>query len=168
MTQKYQALIDKSVELGAEDAKFIDTANVVFDPRSLLKCRFGCNRWGKYWTCPPNMSISQQMFMESFEKYRVALVIKTADQKLGQDVSLAIEKEAFLVHGASFAFALALCVKCDECSYPEPCRFPHLARPSMDAYGVDIGKTVELLDFSVAFNEEGKLLPAWYSMVLLD
>ena len=168
MAENYQTLIDKCIQLGAEEAKLIDTHEVVFDPRSLLKCRFGCHRWGKYWTCPPHMDISQEMFMESFEKYNVGLVIKTADQNLGQDVSLAIEKEALLYHDAVFAFALALCVKCDECAYPDPCLHPDLARPSMDAYGVDIGKTVELLDFNVNFSEDGKLLPAWYSMVLLD
>ncbi len=39
-----------------------------------------------------------------------------------------------------FAFALALCVQCEECAYPEPCLHPHLARPAMDAYGMDVGK----------------------------
>jgi len=168
MAETFQTLIDKCIQLGAEDAKLIDTNEVVFDPRSLLKCRFGCQRWGKYWTCPPHMSFSLEMFMESFEKYSVALVIKTADQKLGQDVSVAIEKEAFLSHGAAFAFALALCVKCDECAYPDPCLYPDLARPSMDAYGVDIGKTLEPLNFNIEFSKDGELLPAWYSMVLLD
>ena len=38
----------------------------------------------------------------------------------------------------------------------------------MDAYGMDIGKTVEPLGFEVAFDPDGKLLPAWYSMVLID
>ena len=168
MAKNYQTLIDKCIQLGADEAKLIDTHDVVFDPRSHLKCRFGCHRWGKYWTCPPNMGISREMFMESFEKYSVALVIKTADQKLGQDVSVAIEKEAFLSHGAAFAFALALCVKCDECAYPDPCLYPDLARPSMDAYGVDIGKTLEPLNFNIEFSKDGELLPAWYSMVLLD
>ena len=106
--------------------------------------------------------------MDSFSKYKVGLIIKTADPKMGQDISLAVEKEALLSHGAVFAFALALCVKCDECSYPDPCRFPDVARPSMDAYGMDIVKTVEIVGFKVEFNEDGQMLPAWYSMVLLD
>jgi predicted metal-binding protein len=108
------------------------------------------------------------MFMEAFKKYKKALVIKTPDPKLGQDVSLAIEKEAMLAYGSPFAFAMALCVQCEECSYPEPCRFPHLARPSMDCYGVDIGKTIEPLGFKVEFDPGGKLLPTWYSLVLVE
>lgn len=168
METSYEGLIEKAVELGANDAKLIDTDKVVFDARSFLKCRFGCNRWGKFWTCPPNMHISHQMFMEGFNKYKKALVIQSEDPKTGQDVAVEIEKEAMLNYGAGFSFALALCVQCTECAYPDPCLFPHLARPSMDAYGIDIGKTLEPLKFKVEFDKEGKLLPAWYSMVLLD
>ncbi len=167
MEEKYQALIEKAVELGATQAKLIDTQKIVFDPRSYLKCRFGCNRWGKYWTCPPHLDISPEMFMEAFEQYKQAIIIKTTDPKIGQEVSVNIEKEAMLTYGCSFAFAMALCVQCDECAYPDPCLFPHLARPSMDAYGVDIGKTLEPSGFKVEFDKKGALLPAWYSMILV-
>lgn len=168
MKNKYEALIEKAVELGAADARLIGTEKVVFDPRSFLKCRFGCNRWGQYWTCPPHMGITPEQFMEAFSRYRLGLVIKAADPAVGQEVTLAMEKEAMMAHGCMYAFALVLCVQCEECAFPDPCRYPHLARPSMDAYGIDIGKTVAVLDFDVQFDAGGKLLPAWYSMVLLD
>jgi predicted metal-binding protein len=163
----YEALIEKALELGASGAKLADTSQIVFDPRSLLKCRFGCNRWGKYWTCPPNLAISMEQFMEAFQNYKHALIYSTPDPKSSQKVGLALEKEAMLTYGCMFAFGMVLCVKCDECSFPDPCRFPHLARPSMDAYGIDIGKTVEPLGFKVEFDKDGKLIPAWYGMVLL-
>jgi hypothetical protein len=38
----------------------------------------------------------------------------------------------------------------------------------MDGYGVDIGRTVESIGFKVEFDKEGKMLPVWYVMVLLD
>ena len=165
---EYTALVDRAVELGATFAQSINTDQIIFDPRSYLKCRFGCNRWGQYWTCPPNLEITPERFMEAFERYKKAIIIQTADPEMGQTITLAIEKEAMLSFGCSFAFAMVLCVQCDDCVYPDPCRYPHLARPSMDAYGIDIGKTVESLGFQVRFDSEGKLLPAWYSMVLLD
>jgi predicted metal-binding protein len=168
MEGKYQALIGKSIELDAREAKLIDTDQIVFDPRSHLKCRFGCNRWGRFWTCPPHLDLSSEMFMDAFQQYQKAIIIKATDPKVGQAVAVAIEKEAMLSHGCEFSFAMALCVQCDQCAYPEPCLFPHLARPAMDAYGVDIGKTLEPLGLEVAFDKEGKLLPAWYCMVLLD
>ncbi|MEJ5378398.1 MAG: DUF2284 domain-containing protein [bacterium] len=168
MKWDYESLVGKAIGLGASEAKLIDTAQVVFDPRSFLKCRFGCSRWGRYWTCPPHLGLSPEMFMDAFARYRKALVIKATDPKVGQDVALAIEKEAMLSFGAGFAFALALCVQCESCAYPEPCRFPHLARPSMDALGMDIAKTLEPLGFKVEFAPDGRLLPAWYVMVLLE
>ncbi|MDJ0913824.1 MAG: DUF2284 domain-containing protein [Desulfobacterales bacterium] len=168
MEKKFDNLVDKAIELGASEAKMVETQQIVFDPRSYLKCRFGCNRWGQYWTCPPNLSISPESFMEAFERYETAIIIKTTDPKVGQTVTLGIEKEAMLSMGCSFAFAMVLCVECEECACPDPCRYPHLARPSMDAYGIDIGKTVAPLGFKVEFDPQGQLLPAWYSMVLID
>jgi hypothetical protein len=62
--------------------------------------------------------------MEAFSRYKKAIIIKAPDPKVGQDVAVAIEKEAMLNHGSEFAFALALCVQCEECAYPEPCLHP--------------------------------------------
>jgi len=167
MEKYHQALIAKAIELGAAEAKLIDTDAIVFDSRSFLKCRFGCNRWGKYWTCPPNLGISEENFRNIFKQYSSAIIIKTADPRNGQEITLSIEKEAMLSHKFMHAFAMVLCVWCEKCAHPEPCRFPHMARPSMDAYGIDIGKTVEPLGMKVDFDDKGKLLPCWYSMVLL-
>lgn len=168
MEKKIGALIEKAIALGAVEAKRIATKEIVFDSRSYLKCRFGCNRWGRYWTCPPHLDISPETFMDAFARYQSAIVIKSTDPKTGQEVTVAVEKEAMLTAGCMFAFAMVLCVQCETCACPDPCLYPHLARPSMDAYGIDIGKTVAPLGFTVEFDQEGKLLPAWYSMVLLD
>jgi predicted metal-binding protein len=168
MKRYFELLEKKGVELGAFATRLIETDQIVFDPRSFLKCRFGCKRFGKYWTCPPHLGISRELFMEAFSRFRWGLVIQTADPRVGQEVALAVEKEAMLSYGCMYAMALVLCVKCDECAFPDPCKFPHLARPSMDAYGMDIGKTIAPLGFKVEFDSQGKLLPAWYGMVLLD
>lgn len=167
MKDACETLPDRAIELGALDARIIDAGQIVFDDRSYLKCRFGCDRWGRYWTCPPNLVLTPEQFMAAFGKYSQGIIIKTVDPQTGQDVALAVEKEAMLVCGRMFAFAMVLCVKCETCAWPEPCHYPHLARPAMDAYGVDIGKTVEPLGFTVEFDQEGKLLPAWYSLVLI-
>jgi predicted metal-binding protein len=168
MGRNLDQLVEKAIALGAVEAKLISTDDIVFDSRAYLKCRFGCNRWGKYWTCPPHLDISPGKFKDAFNQYQTAIIVKTTDPKAGQEVTLALEKSAMLNMGCVYAFAMVLCVQCEECACPDPCRFPHLARPSMDAYGIDIGKTVEPLGFKVEFERDGKLLPSWYSMVLLD
>ena len=166
--KSFQSLLTKARKWGATKVRLMPTDQVVFDPRSHLKCRFGCARWGKFWTCPPHLSLSQEAFDQAFARYRTALVIRTPDPKSGQEIALALEKEAMLQYSCSFAMALALCVQCEACAYPEPCRYPHLARPAMDAYGIDVGRTLEPLGFRVEFDKEGNLLPAWYTLVLLD
>ncbi len=103
------------------------------------------------------MAISQADFLNALKQYRKALIYTTPDPKSGQKVGLELEKEAMLKYGAHFAMNLVLCVQCDECAYPEPCRF-----------GIDISKTVAPLGFKMELDPEGKLLPSWYGMVLLD
>jgi len=164
----FEELCERAVEFGAIDAKLIDTGQIVFDPRSFLKCRFGCNRWGRYWTCPPHLVIGPEEFVEAFKRYGKAIVIKAPDPKSGQEIGLRIEKEAMFSHGCTYALSMFLCVFCEKCAYPDPCLFPHMARPSMDAYGIDVRKTLEPLGFKVEFDAGGKLLHAWYGMVLLD
>lgn len=168
MTTHYEPLTEKAVELGASQARLLDPEAIRFDRRSLLKCRFGCNRWGKYWTCQPHIGMSMEEFQESLKQYSSALVIESSDPLIGQNVTVEIEKIAMLEYGAQFAFGLCLCVLCEQCAYPEPCKFPHRARPSMDGLGIDVVKTVEQLGFQVEFDAQGILLPAWYTMVLLD
>lgn len=165
---KYKPLVKKAVELGAIDARLTSTETIVFDPRAHLKCRFGCARWGRYWTCPPNLSITSEQFIDAFDMYEWMIVVKSADPKIGQEVTVAIEKEAMMSYNSMYAFAMVLCVQCEECAFPEPCRYPHLARPSIDAFGVDFGATLEPLNFEVNFDKNGKLLPAWYGFILLD
>lgn len=167
MEEPLTALVDKAIELGATDARLVETSAIVMDKRALLKCRYGCNRWGKYWTCQPHMGMDYEEFQEMLSKYFEALIIQSRDPKVGQEVTVQLEKTAMLEYGAMYAFGMCLCVMCEECSYPEPCRYPHLARPSMDGLGIDIAETVEPLGFKVEFDPEGALLPAWYTMVLL-
>ncbi|MBI5250774.1 MAG: DUF2284 domain-containing protein, partial [Desulfomonile tiedjei] len=73
MAKFLEKLADEAKELGATDAKLIEARSIVVDSRSFLKCRFGCGRWGKYWTCQPNIGMSVAQFQETLEKYRTAL-----------------------------------------------------------------------------------------------
>ena len=58
MEDNYKSLAEKAVEFGALEARLISTKQIIFDSRSYLKCRFGCNCWGMYRTCPPNLDIT--------------------------------------------------------------------------------------------------------------
>ena len=56
MGKGYEALIDKSIELGALEARLLRAKEIVFDDRSFLKCRFGCNRWENIGPVPRTLN----------------------------------------------------------------------------------------------------------------
>ena len=167
MANRYDALTKKALELGAVEAKLTDTEQIGFDPRSYLKCQFGCELRGRFWTCPPNLDLFPEMITEALERSPKALLIKTADPRLGREMALLLEKEAVQSHGCSHALALVLCVQCEECAHPDPCRCSPASRSPLDAVGVDMVKKLRSLGLHVDLDKEGKLLPAWYGMVLL-
>jgi predicted metal-binding protein len=51
--EKFQFLVKLALEKGAADAKIIPTNKVVVEDRVVLKCKVGCNHYGKTLACPP-------------------------------------------------------------------------------------------------------------------
>ena len=168
MPGSIEALINIALDNGADAARPLAVSEFVYDPRAELKCRFGCGRWGKYWTCPPNLGFDRDFLRQAINKYENALILRSPDRLSGQNAALAVEKAAMLSFGMPMALALALCVKCDSCAYPEPCIHPEAARPALDGLGYDVIKTVAKAGFEVKFNEDGSFVPAWFTAVVLD
>lgn len=168
MSQWTDMLINTALANGANAARPLSVADFVYDPRAELKCRFGCARWGKFWTCPPHLGLERDFLRQAVGEYQNSLILRSPDRESGQDAALAVEKKAMLTCGMTMALALALCVKCDPCAYPEPCRHPEAARPALDGLGYDVIKTVAKAGFEVKFNEDGSFEPAWFTAVLLD
>ena len=65
--------------------------------------------------------------------------------KSGHDVRkivIKLEHEAFFAgYYKAFAIGAGPCYLCDECAMDEGCPHPDLARPSMEACGIDVFKT---------------------------
>ena len=51
MKDSKEQLIQLAQKLGAVDAVVFQITDIVFDPRTLIKCMFGCPTWGKGLTC---------------------------------------------------------------------------------------------------------------------
>jgi len=138
------------------------------DPRSIIprhwvrqKCIFGCRSYGQKACCPPEVpSIAECRGM--FSEYRYGLFYhlskKFADPKdrfpWGREVNrqaLAFEREVFLAgfHKA-FIFTAAPCNICEACQRSKSqCRNPMLARPSLEAFGVDVYTTARKIGYSI-------------------
>lgn len=163
---------------GFDDFLPLDPHEVVLGEWVRMKCRFGCQHYGKSTVCPPHTPPLPQC-RSFFDEYRTAFVIRcrgtvaapedrhdwtrTINQRL-----LDLERSVFL---AGFVKAFVLFVDpCNLCMQGCPpelrCRRPHQARPAPEAMGVDVFSSVRrcgyeiqvLTDYSQEMSRFGLLL----------
>jgi predicted metal-binding protein len=162
--------IKLATKLGADHAVVFKIEDIVFDPRTILKCMFGCSDWGKGHTCPSRPgSLKPWEYRQVFEKYSWGIIIHSTNKKVSQDVSLAIEKEAFL-KDYYFAFSLSDCALCEECAghRSEQCVNPKKARPALQSVGIDVFKTSHQLGLPLKTLKEQDEEQNWYSAVFIE
>jgi predicted metal-binding protein len=162
--------INHALELGAEDAVAFGIDDIAFDPRTLLKCMFGCGDWGKNHTCPsrPGFPLPWD-FERILRSYSWGVIIHSKDKRDSQKISFELEREAFL-KGYYFAFSLSDCSKCAECKCVtgEDCAFPGMARPAFHSVGIDVFKTVHGLGLPLSVLTDKAQQPDWYSAVFIE
>ncbi len=73
--QKFDFIRKRALELGASDAKIIAASDVVIEDRVVLKCKVGCNNYGKTLMCPPHTPTAEE-FRKIVDEYHVALFMK--------------------------------------------------------------------------------------------
>ena len=84
--KKFEFLVKMALEKGAADAKIIPTNKVVVEDRVVLKCKIGCNHYGKTLACPP-YTPSAEEFRKIVSEYSYAMFMKfttnaTADEEV--------------------------------------------------------------------------------------
>ena len=162
--------IKKALELGADHAVKFNIDDIAFDPRTLLKCMYGCGDWGKGLTCPSRPgSPAPWEYEKIFKKYSWGIIIHSRDKKVSQDVSFAIESQAF-VDGYYFAFSLSDCALCNKCRGFEGCACanPRKARPAFHSVGIDVFKTVHQFNLPLNTLKEPNDEQNWYSAVFIE
>jgi predicted metal-binding protein len=71
-----EKLRSRAIELGANQAKVIQSSKVVIDPRVRLKCSVPlCDSYGRNRMCPPNI-IPVEEFAKALSRYRFGLLIQ--------------------------------------------------------------------------------------------
>ena len=162
--------VELGLGLGADDVVAFGIDDIVFDPRTLLKCMFGCGDWGKGHTCPSRPgALTPWEYERIFGRYSWGVIVHSTDKKVAQEVSFAIEREAFL-KGYYFAFSLSDCALCKECKGSEglACANPKKARPAFHSVGIDVFKTAHAFGLpleTLASEDEGQ---NWYSAVFVE
>jgi predicted metal-binding protein len=76
---QFNFLKDLALQLGASEAKIIPTKNIIVENRVVLKCKIGCNNYGKTLMCPP-YAPNIDDFRKTLTEYNYALVLKIKSQ----------------------------------------------------------------------------------------
>jgi predicted metal-binding protein len=128
------------------DLRLVAVDDLVFDERTILKCRYSCPAWGRRWTCAPETWGPHEL-IPLLRKYRTALVLSGADGSRLNRETLALERAAF-VAGYPLALAVAVtpCSSCEGCTYPlAECRQKPDLRPESAMAGLDTLGTMDSL-----------------------
>ena len=171
MNREYaDKLIATSQELGAVTTVAFDIDQIVFDPRTILKCMYGCSDWGKGHTCPsrPN-NISLQEYERILRKYSWGVIVHAHDKATTHRISLKLESKAF-VDGYYFAFSMSDCALCKECAgfCGEPCRNVKKARPAFHSVGIDVFATARNFGLPIETLADETQEQNWYAAVFVE
>ncbi len=131
-----------AISEGFRQAVPISTEKIVTAPWVRMKCRFGCDEFGKNLQCPPN-AMDYIETARLLSSYKWALLLEgTPPGRQFHKLLLRLEKKAFL-GGLYKAFVLGAgpCTVCRKCPGVGECKRRDLARPSMEASGIDVFQT---------------------------
>lgn len=145
------------------------------DARRFMELCAACPNYGRSWACPP-FAFDAGEVLRHYDRVRLfatKIVPAQADlpiecaQELLRPERERIEREQLTMErrcgGLSLAFA-GRCLYCPEgaCTRPcgKPCRHPDKARPSLEAFGFDIGRTLaEQFGIELKWGTDGHLPP---------
>lgn len=170
MEQMQKRLCSLALNMGALDALVFTGEDIVFDPRTLIKCMYGCDDWGKGHTCPSrpgNLSLAQ--WKETLTRYQWGVLIHTHEAALNQQIALELERQAF-VAGYYFAFSMSDCKLCARCAghAGHECLHPKEARPAFHSVGVDIFATARRFGLPIQTLKDEDEEQNWYAAVFVE
>jgi len=163
-----QQIVKMALELGAMGAKIVSPRADVKTGRWVRwKCQFGCGGFGSNLMCPPHSPTPEQT-RAMLDEYRRAVLFESPRGQ-AKKIAVALEKKLFL---AGFYKALGLgagpCELCDRCALEEGCRHPDLARPAMEACGIDVFATARGQGFTINVVRGPGDEQHYFGLVLID
>jgi predicted metal-binding protein len=159
-----------------------------------LKCQYGCKNYGTKLTCPPYSPTPEEM-RKVLDEYRRAYLIKYEgflgfDDYPPKDINNAmnwlslhvcnavfeLEKHAFLAgYPKAFSLGAHRCRRCEACALGKgstACKIPALARPSLEAAGIDVHATARNAGLTCPISPDKNVLHKedlpTFTLLLLD
>jgi len=163
-----QVYLDKALGMGAADARVIKASTIRCESWVRLKCQFGCGGYNKRLTCPPFTPTAEET-ARVVACYGRAILIHADDNDIVNEIVPKLEHEIFLSgRFKALGFGSGPCRLCKRCNTGALCKYPYLARPSMEACGIDVFTTVRTngLDIEVVRTKRQK--GDYYGVILVD
>jgi predicted metal-binding protein len=166
--QSLNELVKLAVGMGALDAKLIDSKDIVVRDWVRLKCQYGCGMYGKSLACPPRSPSPEQM-RQILSGYSSAILMRLPDESMAtHDMIAKLERSIFLKgYYRAFGLPAGPCNRCEKCNL-EHCAHPRLARPSLEACGIDVYATARKNGFSIDVRKTRREKPTYFGLVLLQ
>jgi len=155
-------------DMGAKEAKIIDAKSVVTAAWVRFKCQFGCGGYGATLTCPPYSPTPEQT-QATIDCFNKALLIHGDKHTRISKIAVALERELFLAgYYKAFAFGSGPCRLCRSCDVTKSCKNPSLARPSMEAAGIDVYQTARNNGFHIEVVTSYECEQNYFGLVLIE
>jgi predicted metal-binding protein len=165
----WERLLKLTNNLESVDAKIIDINTVETGMWTLLKCKYGCNNFGKSLGCPPHTPTADEM-KKVLDCYNSGILIQTKDDmKTINEIVVELEYFALdLEFFKAFGLGAGRCRLCEKCNLGE-CINPKVHRPSMEACGIDVQSTAINNGYNEMIAlENGKKVYYCYGLLLID
>jgi len=173
--KKLKTFCEKAIKLGASKAKIIKAEEVVVADWVRLKCQYGCGGYGKRLSCPP-YSPTPNETRRIITGYKKVILMKfrscqECDDREAVNIHMVIakmERDLFLSgYYAAFGMACGPCNLCAQCNLDE-CQKPNLARPSMEACGIDVYATARESGFKIEVLTQRDQIPRCFGLILVE
>jgi predicted metal-binding protein len=90
--EEFKFLLEEAKRLGALEVKIIGSNKVAVEDRVLLKCKTGCDSYGKKFVCPP-FTPTPDEFRRMLKEYHKVLIVKfPAEAEAEEDVGRSLQK----------------------------------------------------------------------------
>jgi predicted metal-binding protein len=114
-----------------------------------LKCQYGCPGYGALLTCPPHSPTPAQT-RRVLDEYRHLLLVHCDRGRVVSRLVVKLEREVFFDgYYKAFAWGAGPCKLCRTCDTKAGCRHAWIARPSMEASGIDVYATARRAGFPI-------------------
>jgi predicted metal-binding protein len=171
-----QTFCDEARELGALDAVVVSPPRQVFTATWVrLRCQYGCSEYGQCLTCPPH-SPTPETTRKMLDEYQAAILLHGDNWESVRDIARGLERKVFLAgYYKAFAFVCGPCWLCKTCAVAgqkrgnvAKCTHPDLARPAMEAAGIDVFATARAAGLPIEVVRSENCQQNYYALVLVE